>query len=283
MILDARKNFFNLWVVWAVVAIITLIAFVVAFSITKDIPTLFNGESFHKDANRILEYYKVPIAIMALLIPLLASLNSAHRSEQTRVQIETSNNQNLFQNHFKNIEEFEKYIKTHLSFAENIIGTRKTYNLIFPYSKNGNFKLSKNLRIFINEKAVNIIRELSKFNVDTFTCEESQRWLDSVYSFINEIEISVGMRFPDSITLSSLDKKWRYDNMAPFYARSIEIIIVRIKLISEIIDFSDEKTIRPLSQILRINPKNIESAATSNRHPPHKGFNLFEGIEIRGN
>ena len=60
--------------------------------------------------NHFLEVFRVPLAVIALLVPVIALYGANHRSEQTRKQIQVSQSQNNFANHFKHIEEFEKYL-----------------------------------------------------------------------------------------------------------------------------------------------------------------------------
>jgi|TARA_R100000655_G_scaffold1316_14_gene5107 hypothetical protein len=282
MIFDARKNFFNLWIVWTVIGFVTLVALVITFSITETMPPVCSGEPFHERINKLLVFYKVPIGIMALLIPLLASLNSAHRSEQTRVQIETANSQNLFQNHFKHIEEFEKYIKTHIPFADILIGVRQIYNKLFPGSRDGNFETSYDLRCFITEKSVLIIRSFENFNVSEFTNNEAERWLRSIFSSVTEIETYIGIKFPEDININKLEERWKYKTEGPYYRRVIDRIIVRLKLVSEVMAFSNQEIPHPLAIIVSVEVDNAGVPTSSNNHPPQKGFDLFSGIETRG-
>lgn len=129
-----------------------------------------------------LEYFSVPISLCALNIPIIALFSANHRSEQTREQMRISSSQNTFANHYKHMEEFEKYlIRAHERMQKNveILNSlpkdppqktseityanycyvdpscyRQLYIKIYPRSIDGNYEISKifltKIEIFIS-------------------------------------------------------------------------------------------------------------------------------------
>lgn len=80
--------------------------------------------------NNLLEYFKVPLGFLALIIPVGAVYAANHRSEQTKKQIYLTHQQNLFTNYYKHIEEFEKFSNAR---TENLM-----VNEVLPTSKSNN-------------------------------------------------------------------------------------------------------------------------------------------------
>lgn len=129
-------------------------------------PILLNAEGF----NNALDVFKVPIGILATLIPAVALLAANHRSEQAKEQMRLAAAQNIFANHYKHMEEFEDYCESRLDHIEKIkaknIETydksalkgfvkdlplpghvdpyerRVLYRKIFPKSRRGDFEMS---------------------------------------------------------------------------------------------------------------------------------------------
>ena len=95
---DPDKNFLQLKIVhWTIIIpfifaiIITLLVgvpFIIKFLDTGNFYAVFNSQSW----NRLLfDTFKSPISILVALIPFVALLAAAHRSEQTKTQIEKTN------------------------------------------------------------------------------------------------------------------------------------------------------------------------------------------------
>ncbi len=67
----------------------------------------------------VFELFKAPVAVAGFALPILGLIGLNHRSEQTKKQISTADrqilinqNQNLFSNYFKHVEEFKKHIES---------------------------------------------------------------------------------------------------------------------------------------------------------------------------
>lgn len=148
---------------WFVVAVITFIALFVTVLIVY-----YSGLTLRLDYigfNNFLTYFKVPLSICALNIPIVALLAANHRSEQTKEQIKISTSQNLFSNHYKHLEEFEKYYNS--LACERVVkstNVRKMHFVIFPNSRKGDYQIDLNILRSIEGRCNNIIKELNTFN-----------------------------------------------------------------------------------------------------------------------
>ncbi|EJG1583068.1 hypothetical protein CIF45_RS22770, partial [Vibrio parahaemolyticus] len=104
---NPHKSFISLPALWGVVVALSLFSLVLAFIIVAnselDVDLSFTG------FNNFLTVFRVPLGILALIIPIVALLAANHRSEQTKEQIRVTNQQNNFANYYKHIEEYEKY------------------------------------------------------------------------------------------------------------------------------------------------------------------------------
>lgn len=64
----------------------------------------------YEGINNLLIIFKVPLGILALIIPFIAVINANHRSKQTLLQLKEANLQNTFSNYFLHKKEFSIYI-----------------------------------------------------------------------------------------------------------------------------------------------------------------------------
>ncbi len=95
--------------------------------ISKDYNLCFSPIAY----NTFLEIFKLPLAIFATVVPYNAFYISYLRSEQSRKQIELLISNNIFSNHYKHIEEFNKHLKQSCEQIDNI---SYLYRLFFPKS-----------------------------------------------------------------------------------------------------------------------------------------------------
>ncbi len=143
---DPNKSLFELAVFKYVVWIILLFALISAIAIL-----LLNEFRFCPEVecfNNLFSYYKLPLGILALLIPTIALLASNHRSEQTKAQIHESKSQNIFSNYYRHVEEFEDYVSSMINIENSHLhfdNVRELHSKLFPDSKNGSYDISKKL------------------------------------------------------------------------------------------------------------------------------------------
>lgn len=184
-----EKSLFSLPIVqWSasITFLLAIISTAVIAAHMIEIPWDFSGPGF----NNFAIAYKVPAAFLAIGFTIIGLCGANHRSEQSRAQMRLAESQNIFSNHYKHIEEFEKYctaiserltedFKTTIDrYKKNKLFNdledsvriyphidqrylRTVYTAIFPDSKNGSFKISEK---FLRNLDENIIKVASKFN-----------------------------------------------------------------------------------------------------------------------
>ena len=173
-VFNPEKSFFELSIVrWSFFIIISLSLLATAAIIINN--TLIFDFTY-TGFNQFISIFKVPIGILAAAIPIVAVYATNHRSEQTKKQIEIANSQNNFINHFKHIEEFEKYIDSHFHEpVTQLTSARKTYNKLFPNSREGNFTLSEGILNKIEEDSQEIVTcliEVNESNINSISDPE---------------------------------------------------------------------------------------------------------------
>lgn len=125
-VFDPHKSLLELGIIrWAAVILLFAILIVI-FTITN------NGNFYWKPdyhgLNAAVEIFRIPLGIAALSIPIMAILAANHRSEQSREQMRLTGQQNIFSNHYKHIEEFEKYcIRFYERMMENDQRMKESY------------------------------------------------------------------------------------------------------------------------------------------------------------
>ncbi len=138
---DPNKSFLRLPIVIGFGSFIILVAVASAISITinGDMWGKFDGS--YQGFENFLNYYKFPLGTLALLMPVGGLFAIQHRSEQTRQQISTTQNQNQFINYYKHLEEFEKHVEKYLDLIPKtkyydkkniLIGIRHIHGKVFP-------------------------------------------------------------------------------------------------------------------------------------------------------
>lgn len=134
---DPHKSFLSLPVLWWTVGVIFLVAVICSATIVScsDLSADFSYRGF----NGFVDVFRVPLAILALIIPVVAMLSSNHRSEQTKEQMRLAQAQNNFANHYKHVEEFVKYCELCKTERLKTQDPRQLYQLIFPKSHGGDF------------------------------------------------------------------------------------------------------------------------------------------------
>ncbi|OOE61081.1 hypothetical protein [Salinivibrio kushneri] len=114
--------------------------------------------------NNLLEFFKVPIRLLAATLSIIGLIALAHRSEQSAKQIKLSESQNNFSNYYKHREEFENHIhkinskKSFPGREEYFTGDpTEAHYIIFPNAKHGdytpesliNYQDLKNIKSFL--------------------------------------------------------------------------------------------------------------------------------------
>lgn len=118
---DPGKSFFELVPVRVVGGSIILLAAVLFVWIIFYSNNELRINLSYEGLNHIFTAFKLPIAILALLIPFGALFAANHRSEQSRYAAELAESQNRFSNYYKHVDEFTKYLENYQHTKESLI------------------------------------------------------------------------------------------------------------------------------------------------------------------
>lgn len=142
MTLAANKSITQLKSLWISLILIVLLSGGCAIWIVKHSNLIYNPS--YEGVNNLLVVYKVPLSLLALIIPTVAIIASNHRSVQAAKQIELSNTQNIFTNYFKHKEEFESYLKRFDTNNDKLFEDADyLHRLIFPNAIKGDLSVCK--------------------------------------------------------------------------------------------------------------------------------------------
>lgn len=156
---DPEKSLISLGIFKAVILTHTIAALCLSIAIIYN--SNLSPNFSYEGVNFFVEVFRVPLAILALIIPMVALLASNHRSEQTIAQIKSSTSQNTFSNHYKHLEEFEKYCDTLFGESNKVTRPRHLHRLIYSDSQQGNYLISKSF-VESTERHISICLELMK-------------------------------------------------------------------------------------------------------------------------
>lgn len=192
-------------------------------------PILLNAEGF----NNVLEVFKVPIGILATLIPAVALLAANHRSEQAKEQMRLAAAQNIFANHYKHLEEFEDYCESRLDHIEKINARniesyaksalkglakdlplpghvdpyerRVLYRKIFPKSRKGDFEISGDFIFSIDHFIQSIFDRFALLGISYEEQREEKvaELYDLVHDFIDCNNVIVGSTRPSKFSFEN--------------------------------------------------------------------------------
>lgn len=238
---DPRKSLLRLPVLWLVIIIMLASSATIAALIIKNTEITWGLD--YKSINNYLSVFKIPLSITALIIPIVALLAANHRSEQTKLHILTTEQQNLFANYYKHIEEFTNYTKEHFSDKIVFLNRRRLHELLFPNARFGDYHIDRTVLAFVEEKIQQ--QEFNKYNTENMTAEERVK----VEKTLREIERKL---FVDYIVL---DKK----SMSAYSGQGVsgvdngwyrDVIEDRIEAIKTIFEF--DPTVRVSDKVFHL-------------------------------
>lgn len=168
---DPRKSLLKLPILWLVIFVMLVSSAIITILIIKNSEVTWGID--YQSINNYLSIFKAPLAITALIIPIVALLAANHRSEQTKLHIFTTEQQNLFANYYKHIEEFSKYTKDHFSDKIIFLNRRRLHDLLFPHARSGNYHIDSKVLNFVEEKIQQ--QEFNKYNTKNMTAEDRMK------------------------------------------------------------------------------------------------------------
>jgi hypothetical protein len=149
---DSGTDFFKLRIVWGTFIAIWVIAgvFIWIIAANSNLEWCLTGDGF----NYFATTFKVPLGVLALMIPIGAVYAANHRSVQTKDQIKATLEQNKFTNYYKHKEEFEKYV-TNIDVAQKI-DANQIHRVLFGSYEKWTSKINEDL----DRDFCNIVQEL---------------------------------------------------------------------------------------------------------------------------
>lgn len=187
---DPLKSFLALPILWVVIAVFVGFAGL-AFVVINHYSSLEFGFDY-VGFNQFLSFFKVPLGILALIIPVVALLAANHRSEQTKAQIESTRQQNTFSNFYKHIEEFEKYVEAHIDKSTTTFNSmRGSHRVIFPNAISGDYSVGNNLLNTINGFMNDLVNLVGYFHGG-----HPKKEIDTIYQIqktLEEIDQLIGI------------------------------------------------------------------------------------------
>lgn len=182
---DPHKSFLSLPIVKITVVTLITVSLAIAALIAFNAKLSFNAN--YDSFNFFFTVFRFPLAISALIIPLVALLAANHRSEQTKEQIRVTNSQNVFSNYYKHLEEFIKYAQP---IAGNKTDVRFLHHRLFPDASTGNYSVNPNLLNLLSELDKVVAYTLQTYpsdplvSIDSSLKEHYQRVASEIYSHI---------------------------------------------------------------------------------------------------
>ncbi len=166
---DPQKSLIELKILWFVVG--GFAAFAAFIALIVGLNSEITLEYSYTGFNHTIVVFRVPLAILALIIPIVALLAANHRSEQTKEQIRVANEQNSFSNYYKHIEEFEKYLNKIWDKKSHTSSPRKLHKVLFPNARYGDFSIS----IAIWDNYESMVSQFVKQTSELTKCEKSDQ------------------------------------------------------------------------------------------------------------
>lgn len=283
MVFDAEKSFFSLSVVRSSAAGLVGVALVSAATIyvNSDVQVDLSYHGF----NKLIEIYKFPLGVLALLIPVIAVLGVNHRSEQTRVQIEITSSQNNFSNHFKHLEEFIKYYDAHLDGMVTGLSPRELHLRLFPGSRIGNYSINEEIGESIKTCFYCIKKAAKPLVNEKITVSDINEVANNISNYLSDVEKAVGARLPYPFLMDLEGKEKvifeKYLNGYQDRSRTkwdVVVSIARARLVRSVLAFSEESLSEDMADFCNIDDNLIPEYFVDDESllPGFDVFNLKE-------
>ncbi|VCU63135.1 hypothetical protein [Pseudomonas synxantha] len=208
---DPHTRFFDLPIVQKTASTIFILAALsfVTIALTSKLSFNFSYEGF----NHFLVVFRLPIGLLAVLIPAIAVLAANHRSAQTKeqmyltqeqikhtqTQIKITTENNAFSNYFKHSEEFDKYLTNRKSLEKLFSANyRHLHRFLFPDAKKGIYHVSEKTFEKINTHIESILKTSTVFS-DRETMATGTRNLHSILgSLITQYNFNIPEIYNDN-------------------------------------------------------------------------------------
>jgi hypothetical protein len=126
-----EKSLFSLSEFWLSLILPIVVSIIVAIIIFQN--SNLKPDLSYEGFNNLINIYKVPLAILALLFPLVALVASNHRSRQSAAQLESGRSQNNFSNYYKHRESFhDMLVRLEIKYDVTFFDSDSLYKILFP-------------------------------------------------------------------------------------------------------------------------------------------------------
>ncbi|MDN7124537.1 hypothetical protein J6I90_06555 [Pseudidiomarina sp. 1APP75-32.1] len=142
---DANKNFFELTAVKVAFGTAGLLAGVSVLAIILNSNVVWRFD--YQGLNHLLTVFKLPLGILATLIPVIALLAANHRSVQTKEQIRVTVSNNNFVNYFRHVEQFDKFIEARPGLKNYVSNKSTLHSFLFPNARLGDLAVGSEVEM----------------------------------------------------------------------------------------------------------------------------------------
>lgn len=246
---DPHKSFLSLKIVWVSVIFLFLFSLIIGLVILAN--SEFVIDLSFIGFNLFISAFKFPLAIAALIIPIVALLAANHRSEQTKEQIRVTNAQNVFSNYYKHIDEFNKYLS---SRVDKEVDLRFSHSNIYPFASEGDYSFSENLISLLsqfNELPKDLLNNKPEDSNEPLPTEIKKKY----YKIIRELYGHV-YRDPNDFT-KYISRRLEKDYSKTFLFES-KALIEHVLTVIEIIETFCKFTINYVSPINELEPSDLD-------------------------
>lgn len=226
---DPHKSFLSLNIVR--VTAFALLSFSVSIAITIACNSNLTFNWSYDGFNLFFMVFKFPLSIAALIIPVIALLAANHRSEQTKEQIHVTNEQNVFSNYYKHIDEFTKYLSQRV---DKEIDLRFAHNNIYPDAPTGNYAINPLLLALLSrlDLVVNEIESSYTNAIDSNLNQETQK---RYYKIICDLYDFMYRDSQDYVNFLAVKANSQYSNSYLYQSMSFiyvsRLVIEKIELL----------------------------------------------------
>lgn len=199
----------------------------------------------YKGFNHFFVVFKFPVSVLAAMLSVIGLIALAHRSEQSARQIQQSakqiklsEEQNIFSNHYKNKEEFWKYIETSPN-KDYIKKHASTYDFIFPKSKLGIYMV----RPLLTTSEKDAIIKTIEFTILALKDREVENRNTAIDFYYKEIQNNIYNKrvFSFHIFSQSVDVYLDDNSVEEFILYFLSHLSLAIKVYVDILNFHPEQ------------------------------------------
>lgn len=262
----------------------------IAYSL-RELPFNFTASGF----NYFTDQFKVPAALLAIGFTLVGLCAANHRSEQTKKQIERTSSQialtnnqitltreqNIFANHYKHLEEFEKFLKIlHEKEVANLerskeyykknkifaplaetakLGPhmdqeryRDIYKAIYPQSKFGNFESSSDYRNSLHDftcEVLSIFSEILTTN-PLLLSNNILRLNEIIADFKDSKFINIDHQTSTAVKIQDITINVPYGNFKFIFEEAFEAATLINRILSFDVDYNEPEEIKKILNLV---------------------------------